>query len=237
LAVILENIPVGAGWKKVRLAWDGEKLRPGQFMMLKIPGMDPLLGRPISIFDWNEEEKTVDFLYQVVGRGTQIIADMAPGREIDLQGPYGNGFPLVDGDVTLIGGGVGIAPLYRLAKCLKEADPARHVRVHLGFRETALMKEAYESVADEVLINIGGFVTDDVDYTEDRILYTCGPTPMMEVAARKAREQGRTIYVSLENRMACGVGACLACSCKTIKGNKRVCKDGPVFEGQEVFYE
>ncbi len=237
MAVILKNSMIGPGWYHLQAAWEGEALRQGQFMMLQLPGLDPLLGRPISIFDYDAEAKTVDFLYQVVGRGTKAIAELAPGRDLEIQGPYGNGFPLVEGDVTLIGGGVGIAPLFLLAKALKAADPARNVRIHLGFREEALMKAEYEAIADEVVINIGGYVTDDVDFTADRTFYTCGPTPMMEVAAKKAAAENKTIYVSLENRMACGVGACLACSCRTLKGNKRVCKDGPVFEGQEVFYE
>ena len=159
------------------------------------------------------------------------------GDEIEVTGPFGNGFPLEDADIVLIGGGVGVAPLYYLAKAHRAAYPDRKITVHLGFREKAMLTEEYSAVCDELILNIGGFVTDDVDYTMDATYYACGPTPMMNAAAVKAREANAKLYVSLENRMACGAGACLCCTCKTKSGNKRACKDGPVFPAEEVFYE
>ncbi len=207
----------------------------GQFYMLRAWGEYPLLSRPISVFDADGE--TVSFLYKIVGKGTEIFAELKAGDEITLDGPHGNGFPQVAGRVALVGGGVGIAPLYLTAKTLKEKDPDTAVDLYLGFSDEALLVDRYEAVADQVTVNVGGFVTDDIDPLKYDGIMTCGPEIMMKVLYKKCKSVGAQapVYVSMENRMACGIGACLVCTCKTSAGNKRACKDGPVMLGSEVF--
>ena len=235
MAKIVDNVKLEGGFSLMTL--EGVTMgKPGQFVMVRPgKGLDPLLGRPISLYNADEEHTCL--LYQKVGRGTEMLQELREGDEIEVTGPFGNGFPLEDADIVLIGGGVGVAPLYYLAKAHRAAYPDRKITVHLGFREKAMLTEEYSAVCDELILNIGGFVTDDVDYTMDATYYACGPTPMMNAAAVKAREANAKLYVSLENRMACGAGACLCCTCKTKSGNKRACKDGPVFPAEEVFYE
>lgn len=235
-AAILENGLAEGGFYLMRLPFPTPCL-PGQFVMLRLAGqLDPLLGRPISVFDW--ENRVVSLLYQPVGKGTKLLTQLRQGQGVFIQGPMGNGFPIAPGDATLIGGGVGIAPLYLLAKALKKQEPGRHIRIHLGFRERPALQTNYEAVCDELVLNIGGFVTDDVDFQPiGRTYYACGPTPMMRTAASRAKAKNATLYVSLEERMACGVGACLGCTCKTGGGNQRICKDGPVFLSGEVFLD
>ena len=232
---ILENAAAEGGFWLIRLAFP-EYCAPGQFVMLRVTeGLDPLLGRPISVYDY--EDGVLSLLYQPVGRGTKQLTNLVAGQEAEVQGPLGYGFPLDEGDAVLIGGGVGIAPLYYLSKALKKADPERKVTVHLGFREQAAMKDVFAAVCDELVLNIGGYVTDDVDFDPNgKTYYACGPTPMMAAGAKKAEATGAKFYVSLEERMACGVGACLGCTVKTVHGNRRVCKDGPVFLSSEVLF-
>lgn len=207
----------------------------GQFYMLRAWDKYPVLSRPISVFD--ADENTVSFLYKVVGQGTEIFKDRKPGEEIKIDGPHGNGFPDVQGKIALVGGGVGVAPLYLTAKTLKEAHRENTVDMFLGFSGEAMLVDQYEAVADHVTVNVGGFVTDDIDPTQYDVIMTCGPEIMMRVLYKKCVSLGAKapLYVSMENRMACGIGACLVCTCKTANGNKRACKDGPVMLGSEVF--
>ncbi|MDR0840748.1 MAG: dihydroorotate dehydrogenase electron transfer subunit [Christensenellaceae bacterium] len=235
MAVILENQEVGAQCHLVTLRGVTAG-HAGQFVMVRIPGtLDPLLGRPITLFD--VEGDVTRLLMRSVGRVTAMIKEMQALRELEVEGPYGNGFPLLDSDITLIGGGIGIAPLYLLAKEHRALYPHRRIRIYLGFKEAVILEKPYAAVADEVRVKIGGAITDDIDYSVDDIFYACGPTNMMRVIAQCAKERERKAFVSLENRMACGAGACLGCTQKTASGNKRACKDGPVFPAEEVFYE
>jgi len=234
MAKIVDNKKLEGGFSLMTL--EGVTMgKPGQFVMVRPgKGLDPLLGRPISLY--NADEEHTYLLYQKVGRGTEMLQELREGDEIEVTGPFGNGFPLEDADIVLIGGGVGVAPLYYLAKAHRAAYPDRKITVHLGFREKAMLTEEYSAVCDELILNIGGFVTDDVDYTMDATYYACGPTPMMAAGAKKAEATGAKFYVSLEERMAGGVGACLGCTVKTVHGNRRVCKDGPVFLSSEVLF-
>lgn len=203
----------------------------GQFCMLRAWGEYPVLSRPISIFDCDAE--SISFLYKVVGQGTELLAQLKPGDSIDIQGPYGNGFPDVRGKIALVGGGIGVAPLYYTAKKLKEQGNS--VDLYLGFQEEVLLEETYTEVCDRLVIDVGGYITDAVNPDAYDFIMTCGPRVMMEVLAAKTKGTRAQLYVSLENRMGCGVGACLVCSCKTKDGNKKVCKDGPIFKAEEVF--
>lgn len=236
MAEVIRNEPIASGiW---RMTVSGAPLgRSGQFFMLRVPGaLDPLLGRPISICEIDKSAGTTTFVYQTVGRGTAQFAKLLPGQQIDAKGPYGNGFPLKSGRAVLVGGGIGTAPMLQLAKELRTSDPARKIDVYLGFREEAYLVNEFEQYADSVTLNIGGYVVNDVDFSLDAIYYACGPAPMLRAAATAAEQANASLFVSLEKHMACGVGACLGCTCQTEHGRKRVCKDGPVFDYREVLH-
>lgn len=234
MAEILQNEQVSDDFYLMKVKKENQAAM-GQFYMLRAWNEYPVLSRPISVFDADPE--TVSFLYKVVGKGTEIFTKLKAGDEITLDGPHGNGFPEVKGKIALVGGGVGIAPLYLTAKTLKKLDPDTKVDIYLGFSGQPILTDRYEAVADHVKVNVGGFVTDDIDPREYDFILTCGPEIMMKVLYRKCRDlkAKAPVYVSMENRMACGIGACLVCTCKTSKGNRRACKDGPVMLGNEVF--
>jgi len=198
----------------------------GQFYMLR--GWDdyPLLSRPISIHD--KAADRIFFLYRIAGYGTERLSRLKPGDDVGLEGPLGNGFPQISGRVALVGGGMGTAPLYYAAKQLASAD------VYLGFSTEAFGVDRFTEVAQSVKVNVGGYVVDDFDPAGYDAVFTCGPLPMMRALAVKLEGTGIPLYVSLEKRMACGVGACLVCSCATKHGNRKVCADGPVFRAEEV---
>jgi dihydroorotate dehydrogenase electron transfer subunit len=234
MAIIQSNQQIAQGiW---RMAIIGAQTgRAGQFFMLRVPGsLDMLLGRPISICQSDVASGETVFVYQTVGRGTAQFAKLLPGQQIDAQGPYGNGFSLKDGHAVVIGGGIGTAPMLQLAKELRADDPARRIDVYLGFREESYLERAFEPYADSVRVNLGGVVTDDVDFSLHAQYYACGPAPMLRAAVIAADAANARLYVSLEKHMACGVGACLGCTCQTNSGRKRICKDGPVFDYREV---
>lgn len=207
----------------------------GQFYMLRSWGDFPVLSRPISVFD--ADGRTIKFLYKVVGKGTEIFSNLKVGDDITLDGPHGTGYPEVKGKVALVGGGVGIAPLYHTAKVLKEKDKSTTIDLFLGFSDVALLVDEYKKVADNVITDVGGFITDHIDTKKYDYIFTCGPEIMMRVLYKKCKEEGTKapLYVSMENRMGCGIGACLVCTCKTKSGNKRACMEGPVMLASEVF--
>lgn len=234
MAKILENQRITEDFYLMKVE-EENNAEMGQFYMLRAWDKYPVLSRPISVFD--SDGKTVSFLYKIVGQGTEIFKGLKPGDEIKVDGPHGNGFPDATGKIALVGGGVGVAPLYLTAKRLKAANPDAVVDMYLGFSGEPMLVDRYEAVADSVTVNVGGFVTDDIDPTKYDVIMTCGPEIMMKVLYKKCVSVGATapLYVSMENRMACGIGACLVCTCKTSGGNKRACKDGPVMLGSEVF--
>ncbi|MGV8905051.1 MAG: dihydroorotate dehydrogenase electron transfer subunit [Acetobacterium sp.] len=212
--------------------FSGEVL-PGQFFMLRAWDKDPLLSRPISVHDYEDGKLT--FLYQVVGKGTEILARLKPGDNLEIQGPYGNGFPEIKGNLCVVGGGIGIAPLYYLVKHYKEQNPQGNCRVYLGFREKSYCVEAFEAIAKQVIIDIGGIITHQLQVKPDEVVMTCGPEMLMSSVAEKVPLENK-VYISMEAHMACGIGACLGCTCETKSGHKKICKDGPVFLREEVFY-
>lgn len=207
---------------------------PGQFYMLKVGNLDPLLPRPISIFDVGKNE--ISFLYQVVGKGTEIMAEKKPDDTIEILGPLGNGFKIEGEKVAVVGGGIGIAPLLYLCKKLKSKN--KYVEVFLGYRTKPYLTEEFEKITDKVHIatedgSVGhkGYVTEIIGKDFDT-LYSCGPNLMMK--SLKSLNICDREYYSLEARMACGIGACLGCSIKTVEGMKRVCHEGPIFSKDEV---
>lgn len=231
---IIENKYIGEDMYEMKVQGKFEG-KMGQFYMLRAWDTYPTLSRPISIHDIDEEG--IIFLYKVVGEGTKILSKLQAGDEIKLEGPYGNGYSKVEGKVALVGGGIGVAPLYLVAKNIPNCD------VYLGFRNEPILVDRYEAVCNELTTTVGNtFVTDVIDTDKYDYILTCGPTPMMKVLMDKVNktnaEKGTNtrVMVSLENRMACGMGACLVCTCKTTGGNKKTCKDGPVFWGEDVIF-
>lgn len=213
-----------------------DKIIPGQFFMLKTLNNEFLLPRPISVNDC--DDNSVTFLYRVEGTGTKVISSLVEGVEIQALGPLGNGFDVekLKGKVAVIGGGIGIAPLLYLVKELGEkAD------VYLGFRDITYEVNEFEKYANKVLVatedgSVGqkGFVTGLIDFSNYDCVVTCGPQVMMDAIMNECEKSGTMCFVSLEKRMACGLGACLGCVVQTKDGMKRVCKDGPIFEISEL---
>ncbi|MEY8416295.1 dihydroorotate oxidase B, electron transfer subunit [Tissierella praeacuta DSM 18095] len=208
---------------------------PGQFYMIRgWNGLDPFLPRPISIADLDNGK--IKFLYEVRGRGTHIISRLKKGDRLSVLGPLGNGFNLeVQGKIALLSGGIGIAPMLYLAKNL-----SGEVTIYSGFRNNAYFLDQIKPYVKNIFIATEdgsnghkGFVTELFDPSKYDLVLTCGPTPMMEVVIKMCEGQV-PVYVSMESRMACGIGACLGCTIETIRGMERVCKEGPVFKGEEV---
>ncbi len=236
------------------LTLKGELVRqmnePGQFVHIKVSnGMDPLLRRPISIAKIDKDTQEFTVIYRAEGHGTKILASKIVGEEIDILGPLGHGFPIDEtgnGETALlVGGGVGVPPLYELSRQLVTKG-VRVVHV-LGFQsESAVFYESEFAKLGETYIatvdgsyGIKGFVTDVIaDKGLDfDTLYSCGPTPMLK--ALETNFADKKVYLSLEERMGCGIGACFACVCHTGDDAsdhtyKKVCSDGPVFRAGEV---
>ena len=237
---ITENTPLTPDTYRLRLAGDTEAITaPGQFVNLKLSGF--YLRRPISVCDWEPGAATL--IYKVLGHGTAAMTHLPAGTELDVLTGLGNGYDtsLAGERPLLVGGGVGIPPLYGLAKRL--TAQGKRVTAVLGFnRESEIfLAEEFRALGVEVIIatadgstGIHGLVTDGMaavsDYT---YLYTCGPEPMLKAVYSACKTSGQ---FSFEERMGCGFGACMGCSCKTKYGSKRICKDGPVLEKEEIVW-
>ena len=240
---IIDRQQLGERYFSLTLQHGGtmQPIAPGQFVEVRVEG-EPgvMLRRPISIHDVDETRGTLTLLIQIVGNGTRRLAHLTIGEHLNLVYPLGHGFTtqLPTGSrVLMVGGGAGIAPLLHLAKVLK--TKAVNSTVLLGGRTADLIpvRDAFQPYAkvgiatDDGSLGYKGLVVDHPDFvgTYD-IIYTCGPTPMMKAVARSAAARGIRCEVSLENIMACGVGACLCCVTDTDEGHRCVCKEGPVFD-------
>ena len=219
---------------------DNSEIIAGQFYMLKLDGAT-FLPRPISICE--KSNNTLTFLYAVVGDGTKEFTKLKVNDEIKLTGPLGNGFDLQRdyGRVALVSGGIGTAPMLELAKKLREKNPSQIIDLYAGFRDEIYLIDELKEYVNEahVSTNTGkhghkGFVTEILKPEEYDTVLCCGPEVMMKKVVDMCKEKNVNIYVSMEKHMACGVGACLVCTCKTKEGNKRTCKDGPIFDGYYV---
>ena len=224
--------------------------RPGQFVMVRTgEGLDPLLRRPFSIHQV-ADGGLVQILFKVIGKGTQALAGMEPGRNMDILGPIGHGFTLANNSQHfLVGGGIGIAPLLFLARrILKKSEPFS-VRVFLGARtkeEIVFLAEEFESMGlsvetttEDGSFGKQGLVTElmgDLQQEKPVMIYGCGPYPMLRAVANICRKNSWGCQVSLETMMACGLAACLGCAVQRadMKGYVHVCKDGPVFDMDDV---
>ena len=210
----------------------------GQFVNIKLDGF--YLRRPISVNDC--ENGILTIIYKVVGKGTEQMAKMQAGEKLDVLTGLGNGYDLsLSGDKpVLLGGGVGVPPLYML--CKKLIAEGKRVSVILGFntKDEVFWEEDFKKLGADVYVTtadgsygIKGFVTDalkDIDYS---YFYTCGPEPMLKAVFKSTNTSGQ---FSFEERMGCGFGACMGCSCKTVTGYKRICKDGPVLNKEEILW-
>ena len=237
---IAENTPLTDSVLRMRLEGDTSAITgPGQFVNVKLDGK--FLRRPISVCDC--EDGVLTLLYKVVGSGTQQMREMPVGHTLDVLTGLGNGYDLsLAGDrPLLIGGGVGVPPLYMLAKRLLAAG--KKVSVILGFNTAAevFYEQEFAALGCDVTVTtvdgskgVKGFVTDAMGDTEYTYFYTCGPEPMLKAVYRASRTSGQ---FSFEERMGCGFGACMGCSCKTVTGNKRICKEGPVLVKEEILWD
>ena len=238
---IISNKPLTATVFEMRLAGDvSEITAPGQFVNIALSGK--FLRRPISVCDVNPLSGVLTLVYKVVGKGTEQMAGMKTGEKLDILTGLGNGYDIsCAGDKPLLlGGGVGVPPLYNLAKRL--VAEGKEVFVVLGFNraDEVFYKKEFEALGAHVTVatadgsmGVKGFVTDTLpeEYT---YFYTCGPEPMLKAVYRATKTSGQ---LSFEERMGCGFGACMGCSCKTLTGNKRICREGPVMRKEEILWE
>lgn len=212
--------------------------RPGQFVNIKIEGF--FLRRPISVCDIRDSELTL--IYKTVGKGTLAMSGMKEGQELSLLTGLGNGYDITKAGEAplLLGGGAGVPPLYLLARKLREEG--KKVSVVLGFnrREEIFFEKEFSDLGCDVTVTtvdgsvgVRGFVTDGMP-EHYSYFYTCGPEPMLRAVKRATATSGQ---FSFEERMGCGFGACMGCTCRTVTGYKRICKDGPVLEKEEILWE
>ena len=210
---------------------------PGQFYMLRSWELDPLLSRPLSIS--NILQGMIIFIYEVVGKGTEMLSKLGEGDYLELLGPLGNGFNLdLKGDIGIVTGSAGIAPMIYLMEKLN-----MNIDFYCGFKDKVYGIDKIEKKARDIYIStedgsVGhkGLITELFVPEKYDMVLTCGPIPMMGKVASMCKEEGVPVYLSMESRMACGFGACLGCTIETISGMKRVCKDGPIFSGEEVVF-
>ena len=239
LFTIEQNLPLTATVYRMVLSGDVSDITaPGQFINIQLDGK--FLRRPISVYDVDATSVTI--IYKVVGRGTEQMRRMLPGQTLDVLTGLGNGYDTaITGErPLLVGGGVGVPPLYLLAKKLREQG--KDVCVVLGFntRDEVFCEQEFKDLGCAVTVTtvdgsygVKGFVTNamDVDYTH---VCTCGPEPMLKAVYKACQTDGQ---FSFEERMGCGFGACMGCSCKTVTGYKRICKEGPIMRKGDILWQ
>ena len=236
---IIENTPLTKNVYKMKLFGDTSAITAsGQFVNILLDGL--YLRRPISVCD--VEDKVLTIIYKVVGKGTEQMSKMTDGK-LDVLCGLGNGYDLtLSGDAPiLLGGGVGVPPLYMLAK--KLIADGKKVSVVLGFNtaDEVFYENEFKELGAEVTVTTvdgsygtKGFVTTVMENSDYSYFYTCGPEPMLKAIYKTSKTSGQ---MSFEERMGCGFGACMGCSCKTITGNKRICKEGPVLKKEDIIWE
>lgn len=236
---ITSNEKIARDIFKMTLAGDTSAITaPGQFVNIKLDGF--FLRRPISVCDCVGENLTL--IYKTVGHGTEQMSRVAAGDELDLLTGLGNGYntKISGGSPLLVGGGVGVPPMYML--CKKLVAEGKKVTVVLGFnsKDDVFYEDEFKALGADVHISTAdgtygtkGFVTDVIKNLQYTFFYTCGPEPMFRAMHKMMKTPGQ---YSFEERMGCGFGACMGCSCKTLTGNKRICKEGPVMESEEIIW-
>ena len=235
---ILSNEKLTKDIFKMILSGDTTKITaPGQFINIQLEGK--FLRRPISVCDC--DENTITIIYKVVGEGTAQMSALEDGAELDVLTGLGNGYDITKSTKPpLIGGGVGVPPLYMLAKKLLESGQKPTVILGFNTADEIFYEDEFKALGCDVIITtvdgsygVKGFVTNAMDGVDYDYFYTCGPMPMFRAIESAAKTSGQ---YSFEERMGCGFGACMGCSCKTKYGYKRICKDGPVLEREEIVW-
>ena len=228
--------------------------KPGNFIEIRISDLvEPFLRRPISIYNIDKENGILEFIFQVKGKGTEILSKREEGQDVDIIGPLGNGtFKFQDyKNIAVIGGGIGVFPLYELSKEAKEAG--KNVNIYLGFRdkEFVVLENEFKKVSNKLILSTDNgtfgengfaidFLKEDCKTKKPDCIFSCGPLPMLRAVKEFAMQNNINCQVSLEERMGCGIGVCVGCSVKTAKSPKDapeyygVCKLGPVFDAKEV---
>ena len=228
--------------------------KQGHFIEIRVTdNVEPFLRRPISIYNMEKEKGILEFIFQVKGKGTEILSKKTEGDLIDIVGPLGYGTFKYDNyqNIAVIGGGIGVFPLYELSKNAK--NDGKNVSTYLGFRskDFVVLEEEFKSVSDKLVLTTDdgtyaekGFAIDflkkDIEQEKIDCIYACGPLPMLKAVRNYAIEKNIPCQISLEEKMACGMGVCLGCAVKTAKSSQdnpeywHVCKAGPVFEAKEV---
>ena len=236
---IVSNVALTDSVYKMVLEGDTSAITaPGQFVNIKLDGL--FLRRPISVCDYDGQTLTI--VYKAVGKGTEAMSAMVPGTKLDILTGLGNGYDLTLSGETpvLLGGGVGVPPMYNLAK--KLLAEGKKVSVILGFntKSEIFYEEEFNALGCEVTVTtvdgsygVKGFVTTALETMDYSYFYTCGPEPMLKAVHKASITSGQ---MSFEERMGCGFGACMGCSCKTLTGYKRICKEGPVMQKEEIVW-
>ena len=228
--------------------------KPGHFVEIRVSEQtEPFLRRPIRIYNLNKEEGILEFIFQVKGKGTEILSKKEEGELIDIIGPLGYGTFKYDDhkNLAIIGGGIGVFPLYELAKCAKADN--RNVSTYLGFRskDFVLLENEFKNVSDEVILTTDdgsysqkgfaiNYLEKDIENSKIDSIFACGPLPMLKAVQKLALAKDIPCQISLEEKMGCGLGVCLGCAVKTAKSPKEapeylhVCKAGPVFYANDV---
>ena len=235
---ILENTPLTRDVYRMILEGDTSAITaPGQFVNIQLAGK--FLRRPISVCDWNETTLTI--IYKVVGHGTEAMCVMVPGEKLDILTGLGNGYDLsLCGDSpVLLGGGVGVPPMYGLAKALVREGIVPTVVLGFNTESEIFYENEFKALGCAVTVTtvdgsygVKGFVTDALPENYSHFC-TCGPEPMLKAVYKATVTSGQ---MSFEERMGCGFGACMGCSCKTLTGYKRICKEGPVMKKEEILW-
>ena len=223
-----------------------KKAKPGQFIAMYCNDNSKLLPRPISICGIDADAGTLRVVYRIAGEGTKEFSRMKKGDTLEVMGPLGNGFAMKEEKAIVVGGGIGIPPMLELAKQLNCEKT-----IVLGYRDELFLEKEFEETAEVKIATedgstgVKGTVIDAIrnGQVDGAVIYACGPMPMLRALAEYAKEHQMEAQISLEERMACGIGACLGCICKskekdphTNVNNKRICKDGPVFDAKEVMF-
>lgn len=233
---VFENVEISSN--VYRLIIEGEfNAIPGQFYMLRAWGDAPMLSRPISIS--SIEDGRLSFIYQSIGKGTKIFSKLKKNDKIEITGPLGNGFDTdnITGKVAVVSGGIGIAPMLYLVQRLVNCE----IDLYAGYRDQSYMIDNFKELVKNIEISTEsgqeghkGYITEVFKPELYDTVVCCGPEPMMTAVVKKCIDKKVKVFASMEKHMACGIGACLVCTCKTKNGNKRACKDGPVFLGEQL---
>ena len=247
---VVNNTSINEEFFILQFLWNGAASRAGQFFMIKPLRASVFLARPFGVFEYNADHKTLKFLISRKGKGTEELSQLNIGEKVRLTGPLGNTwaeFLPENGKAGLVGGSAGVAPL----SFLVEEKPDYNFHFFAGFRqgfrekfeEDAVLGAAVKSKklllsAEDGKNALIGRITDFiVDMESFDVIFTCGPLPLMKAVKQKCESKHVKCYLSMESRFACGVGVCLGCTIHTKSGNRRCCKDGPIFPASEVIFD